>query len=104
MCSYYCDLINRTPTRILENKTPYELLFGRTPSYKPIRVFGCLCFISHRSTVSNKFESRSRKCVFVGYPFGKKGWRVYDVNTGDFIVSRDVVFSENIFLLMKRSM
>ncbi|XP_078171460.1 uncharacterized protein LOC144565545 [Carex rostrata] len=30
---------------------------------------------------TNKFESRSRKGVFVGYPFGKKGWRVYDLET-----------------------
>ncbi|KAJ4768963.1 Retroelement pol polyprotein-like [Rhynchospora pubera] len=90
-------LINRTPTRILENKTPYELLFEKTPSYEHVRVFGCLCHVSHRTTVSDKFESRSRKCVFVGYPFGKKGWRVYDMETGNFIVSRDVIFDEDIF-------
>ncbi|KAJ3699854.1 hypothetical protein LUZ61_003559 [Rhynchospora tenuis] len=90
-------LINRTPTRILNNRTPYELLFGKPPSYKHVRVFGCLCYVSHKSATSDKFESRSRKCVFIGYPFGKKGWRVYDIETRNFVVSRDVIFDENIF-------
>ncbi|KAJ4808040.1 Retroelement pol polyprotein-like [Rhynchospora pubera] len=89
-------LINRTPTHILDNKTPYEMLFGKEPSYSNVRVFGCLCYILQKPS-SDKFDARSRKCIFVGYPFGKKGWRVYDLETGDFIVSRDVVFCENEF-------
>ncbi|KAJ4769875.1 Retroelement pol polyprotein-like [Rhynchospora pubera] len=88
-------LINRTPTPLLENKTPYEVLFGKPPSYNSMRIFGCLCYI--KSHTSDKFETRSRKCVFVGYPFGKKGWRVYDLETKEFIVSRDVVFCEDNF-------
>ena len=88
-------LINRTPTQVLENRTPYELLFGKPPSYAAVRNFGCLCYIKSRT--SDKFASRSRKCVFVGYPFGKKGWKVFDLKTHEFIVSRDVVFCEDIF-------
>ncbi|KAJ3687146.1 hypothetical protein LUZ61_016310 [Rhynchospora tenuis] len=88
-------LINRTPTPLLENRTPYEMLFGKPPSYSSMRIFGCLCYI--KSHTSDKFETRSRKCVFVGYPFGKKGWRVYDLETREFIVSRDVVFCEDNF-------
>ena len=37
-------LINRTPTALLKKKTPYEILFGTTPSYNTIRTFCCLCF------------------------------------------------------------
>ncbi|KAJ4758369.1 Retroelement pol polyprotein-like [Rhynchospora pubera] len=88
-------LINRTPTPLLENKTPYEMLFGKPPSYGAVRIFGCLCYI--KSHTSDKFETRSRKCVFVGYPFGKKGWRVYDLEANEFIVSRDVIFCEDKF-------
>ncbi|KAJ4782637.1 Retroelement pol polyprotein-like [Rhynchospora pubera] len=88
-------IINRTPTPLLKNKTPYEVLFDKPPLYGAIRVFGCLCYIKSRT--SDKFESRSRKCVFVGYPFGQKGWRVYDLETNEFVVSRDVIFCENVF-------
>ena len=28
----------------------------------------------------------------VGYPRGKKGWKLYDLETGDYFVSRDVHF------------
>ncbi|KAJ3704139.1 hypothetical protein LUZ61_007844 [Rhynchospora tenuis] len=71
------------------------MLFGEPPSYAAVRKFGCLCYIKSRT--SDKFESRSRKCVFVGYPYGKKGWKVYDLETKDFVISRDVVFCEDIF-------
>ncbi|KAJ3688185.1 hypothetical protein LUZ61_017349 [Rhynchospora tenuis] len=60
----------------------------------PIEFWG-ECYIKSRT--SDKFESRSRKCVFVGYPFGQKGWRVYDLETNEFVVSRDVIFCENDF-------
>jgi hypothetical protein len=88
-------LINRTPTPILQNKTPYEMLYKKPPSYALIRTFGCLCYV--KTQVSDKFESRSRRCIFVGYPFGKKGWRVCDLEMDGFIVSRDVVFCEDEF-------
>uniref|UniRef100_A0A803LQW7 Retroviral polymerase SH3-like domain-containing protein n=1 Tax=Chenopodium quinoa TaxID=63459 RepID=A0A803LQW7_CHEQI len=33
----------------------------------------------------------------MGYPFGKKGWRVFDLTTKEFFVSRDVKFIEEVF-------
>lgn len=90
-------VINLTPTRILKGKCPHEVLFGSTPSYSKLRVFGSLCFAHKQLRDKNKFVPRSRKCVFVGYPFGKKGWKLYDLETGEFFVSRDVVFREEEF-------
>jgi len=34
----------------------------------------------------------------MGYPFGKKGWKVYDLYSGELFVSIDVVFFEDILL------
>ena len=36
-----CFLINRLPTRVLNMKTPIELLLGETPDYTFFKVFGC---------------------------------------------------------------
>ena len=38
-----------------------------------------------------------RKCVFVGYPEGTKGFKLYDLSKKFFIRSRDVIFDEKKF-------
>jgi len=45
----------------------------------------------------DRFQDRAKACVFRGYPFGKKGYRVMELATSKFHESRDVVFHENIF-------
>ena len=44
----------------------------------------------------DKFARQSR-CVFIGYLHGKKGWKLYDLNSQEYFVSRDVVFHEGVF-------
>ena len=90
-------LINRTPTTVLKGQTPYEVLYGVQPDYKLLKVFGSACYTHKMNRDRDKFSQRSRSCIFVGYPFGKKGWKVYDVERNEFLVSRDVVFQEDVF-------
>lgn len=68
-------LINRTPSIVLDNKTPHEVLFGSPPDYDNLRIFGSLCFARRISRNKDKFSERSVRCIFIGYPVGKKdGW------------------------------
>ena len=90
-------LINRTPSGVLGNKTPYEMIFGHEPDFEALRVFGCLCFAHNQKSKGNKFAPRSRECIFLGYSTGKKGWKLKDLATGVIFVSRDVLFFENSF-------
>ncbi|KAH9689130.1 retrovirus-related pol polyprotein from transposon RE1 [Citrus sinensis] len=92
-----CYLINRTPSVLLDGQTPYERLFGKAPSYANIRSFGCLAYAYNRGHRGDKFASRSRRCIFMGYPFGKKGWYLYDLESASFFTSRDVTFVEHDF-------
>ncbi|XP_074271711.1 uncharacterized protein LOC141595648 [Silene latifolia] len=93
-------LINCTPSTLLAHKLPYEVLLGVSSSYRKLRVFGCLCFAHNQKTHSDKYEPRSRKCIFLGYPHNKKGWKVYDLETEMFFISRDVIFHEDSFFFI----
>ena len=90
-------LINRTPSSVLKEKTPYVVLHGQSPSYTHLCIFGPLCFARNLNTNGDKFASHSHWCVFMGYPYGQKGWKVYDLETHEIFVSRDVTFFENQF-------
>ncbi|CAH9077886.1 unnamed protein product [Cuscuta epithymum] len=90
-------LINRLPSPISDNKSPYELLYHKVPSYDRLRVFGCLCYAHNKDRNGDKFASRGVKCVFLGYAYSQKGWKVFDLENQRHFISRDVRFFESNF-------
>ena len=90
-------LINHTPSKLHQGRTPYETLHGHKPDYGQLHVFGSACHVHYMSRTKDKFDPRSRVCVFLGCALGKKGWKVFDMETEEIIISRDMVFWEDIF-------
>nr|GMD23928.1 Retrovirus-related Pol polyprotein from transposon TNT 1-94 [Ipomoea batatas] len=90
-------IINRLPSASLDNKIPYQLLFNKLPQYQHLKVIGCLAYAAVHDGHRTKFSPKARRCVFIGYTDGTKGYKLYDTQTKDVIVSRDVVFYEDIF-------
>ena len=88
------DLKNRSPSRSLKGVTPYEAWFGVKPQVKHLRVFGCDAFAHVLRDERGKFDSKTRKCILVGYSLQSKAYRLYDPQRRKLIVSRDVKFSE----------
>jgi len=90
-------LINRMPSAILGHKSPCEMLFRKPPQLDHIRVFGCLCFMTTTKQGRDKLQDRALPCVFMGYPHGKKGYKVMTLYDRRLYISRDVVFYELVF-------
>lgn len=63
--------INRTPIPILDHQAP--LKYCSKPNYTQLKAFGFLAFATTLANGRHKFDSRSRKYVFTGYPFGTMG-------------------------------
>ncbi|KAL2253784.1 UNVERIFIED_CONTAM: Retrovirus-related Pol polyprotein from transposon TNT 1-94 [Sesamum indicum] len=87
-------LINLSPSVPLFGKTPDFIWNGKLPDLSGLRVFGCSAFVHQNS---DKLEPRSLKCIFIGYPEGVKGYRLWVRCQPGFkvLISRDVTFNEN---------
>lgn len=89
-------VINRSPTKSINGKTPMELWTGKKPNLSNLRVFGCEVMTQVPKEKRQKWDSKSRKLLFVGYCESTKGYRIFDPDTNKIIKSRDVVFLENV--------
>ena len=89
-------LVNRSPSVPLKGKCPESVFRGKPVDLSHLRVFGCSAFM-HSKT--DKLDPRSRKCVFLGYPEGVKGYKVWLRDEPGFkvTISRDVIFNESEF-------
>ncbi|GAU32977.1 hypothetical protein TSUD_358440 [Trifolium subterraneum] len=93
------------PNSITSSCAPFDILHvDLWGPYSTVSLLGHKYFLTlvddysrftwaHRS----KFDSRARKAIFLGYKEGTKGYILYDLNSHDFFVSRNVVFYETFF-------
>lgn len=94
---HVADLLNITPSSVTDKVTPYEKWFKRKPSAHYIKVFGCTAYAHIPEIHRTKLEPRAKKCMYLGLPSNKKGYRLLDTKENRVIYSRDVVFREDEF-------
>lgn len=88
-------ILNRAPTYIVPQMTPYEAYFSRKPSVSHLRVFGCDAYAHVPKTKRAKFDTKTRKLIHVGYDSISTSYRLYDPVTRTIEHSREVVFDES---------
>nr|GFB19585.1 ribonuclease H-like domain-containing protein [Tanacetum cinerariifolium] len=95
-------LINRIHSAVLFGKRPYEMIYKIKPSLSHVNSFSCSCFVTVLDN-NDKFAARSDKCMFIGYSFTKKGYKLYNLETKTILFSRDVKFYETVFPLKTKT-
>uniref|UniRef100_A0AAV1TFY3 Integrase catalytic domain-containing protein n=2 Tax=Peronospora matthiolae TaxID=2874970 RepID=A0AAV1TFY3_9STRA len=88
---------NRLPSPKIDHKTPFEIVYKSKPSVKHMRVFGCRAFILTPREKRLKWDPKAREGIFMGYEEASKAYRVYDIEAGQVVISRDITFDESTF-------
>jgi hypothetical protein len=83
---------NRSPHKILGNKTPEEVFTGKKPEVSHLRIFGCPIFIHVPKEKRTKLEPSRKKDTFVGYNETSKAYRIYISGHRQIEISRGVTF------------
>nr|GEV75137.1 Gag-Pol polyprotein [Tanacetum cinerariifolium] len=90
-----CYVINRSSLTVVELKTPMEMLTRKTVNYSDLHIFRSHVYVMYYSQETTKLSPKSKKCLFLGYTDGVKGYRVWDPTAYKVVVSKDVVFMED---------
>lgn len=69
-------LINRMPTAVLQEKSPYEIFHNIKPQLDHLRIFGCLCYAT-KPVKDDKFSLRADVCAMMGYSITQNGYILY---------------------------
>lgn len=93
MCATY--VLNRTGTRTLDNKTPFEAWHKVKPSVSHLRIFGCDAYVHVPKALRKKLEPKSRKGLMMGYSETSKAYRIWDIDSRKIVEARDVLFNED---------
>ncbi|GJR13190.1 putative ribonuclease H-like domain-containing protein [Tanacetum coccineum] len=90
-----CYVYNRVLVTKPHNKTPYEILIGRTPIISFMRPFGCPVTILNTLDHLGKIDGKADEEFLVGYFINSKAFRVFNSRTRKVQKNLHVNFLEN---------
>ena len=73
--SMACYLINRSPRASLGGKVAEEVLTGKPIDLGNLKIFGHSAYLHISSDERSKLDRKSKKCIFIGYMKGVKGYK-----------------------------
>jgi len=87
-------LINRQPTPLLQNQSPFEVLFRQQPNYLKLQKFGCLCYPLTKPYNTHKLQPKPIPCVFIGYSPTQNAYKCIDPLSSRIYLSKHVLFDK----------
>ncbi|GJW44731.1 ribonuclease H-like domain-containing protein [Tanacetum coccineum] len=90
-----CYVLNRVLVIKPHNKTPYELIHGRTPLIDFMKPFGCPVTILNTRDHLGKFDGKADEGFFVRYSVVSKAIRVFNKRTRIVEETLNIRFLEN---------
>ncbi|KAH9760757.1 Integrase catalytic domain-containing protein [Citrus sinensis] len=88
-------IVNRSPSTAIGLKTAMEMWTGKPTDYSYLHAFGCHVYVMYNAQERTKLDAKSRRCIFLGYADGVKGYRLWDPTAHKIVISRDVIFVED---------
>ncbi|XP_073039009.1 uncharacterized protein [Primulina eburnea] len=89
-----CHISNLVYLRSGSTMTSYEIILGKRPKLKYFHFFGCVCYVLNDRDHLAKFDSKSDKCIFLGYSSNSRAYRMYNLRTRTTMKSINVVFDD----------
>ncbi|KAM1489289.1 hypothetical protein ACFXTO_032570 [Malus domestica] len=89
-------LLNAVPSKSVP-QTPYEIWYGKKPSLKHLKIWGCTAYVKKQD--AGKLEARSVKCYFVGYLKQTYGYEFYHPDDHKVFVPRNAIFLDDEYVL-----
>ena len=80
---------------VIELKTPIEMWTRKPVDYTNLHIFGSPMYMMYNAQETTKMDPKSRKCLFLGYANGVKGYCLWDPTAHKVIVSKDIIFAED---------
>lgn len=87
-------VLNHTGPSKVENKTPYELWFGKEANVDYLKIFGTDCFVHIPKEKRQKLDRKAYKGHFVRCIKNVQDYRVWIPEFRDIVVNRDVLFKD----------
>ena len=85
---------NRTLSRSMSEKTPFEAYYGRKLNLSHLRELGCHAFILKQGN-NPKIYYQSVECILIGYSQNSKSYRCYHWESQWIHTSHDICFIES---------
>ncbi|KAH9651791.1 hypothetical protein KPL70_026888 [Citrus sinensis] len=90
-----CYIVNWSPSTAIGLKTAMEMWTRKPADYSYLHAFGCPVYVMYNAQERTRLDAKSRRCIFLGYVDGVKGYRLWDTSAHKIVINRDVIFVED---------